>query len=74
MVQVKSKVTPATIRSVAESGAGMELYDRIYLVTHSPLATAPDGLDERFEVISADRLALLALDAGLADWLIEKSE
>jgi hypothetical protein len=37
MVQVKSKVTPTTIRSVAESGAGMEQYDRIYLVTHSPL-------------------------------------
>jgi len=74
LVQVKSKVTVGVVRNVAESSATMEHYDRIYLVTHSTIINPPEVADDRFEIIGAGRLAVLVLDAGLTDWLLEKSE
>jgi hypothetical protein len=74
MVQVKSKCSPQTIRDISVNNLGKDQYKQIFVVTHSFDGKRPDGIDERIKIIDVERLAPLVLNAGLADWLIEKSK
>jgi hypothetical protein len=73
IVQVKSKATLADLEATLGSFSSDD-YRKIFFVVHSPandLATATD-LPDYLEIVSPDRLGVLALDAGLARWLENK--
>jgi hypothetical protein len=73
-IQVKSAISQSELRKFAdEANAKDDRYHRIYLVTHSANLRVPEDVDKRFKIFGVERLAKLALDAGLTDWLIEKS-
>lgn len=76
-VQVKSRADAAT---AADSLARMiaEGHDHVFFVCHTPVGTfaEPDRAtveDPKVHVWTGDRLAAAALNAGLFDWLVERS-
>lgn len=68
-VQVKSKTTPAELADYIARFEELGIFDRMFFVYHSGAA---DADDERVRVIGPDKLAEMALDAGLAGWLLRK--
>ncbi len=73
-VQVKARSTPETIREISKSIAGKPEYHRAFAVTHSFEGKVPTtGLDSRLKIMQASELAKLVLNAGLTDWLLDKS-
>jgi hypothetical protein len=73
MVQVKSEASMDEARKVENSAALLTQYHRVFLVTHTFHGALNTKDLRRVEIIDAQRLAILALDAGLCDWLLEKS-
>lgn len=76
-VQVKSRADAAT---AADSLARMiaEGHDHVFFVCHTPVGTfaEPERAtveDPKVHVWTGDRLAAAALNAGLFDWLVERS-
>lgn len=71
-IQVKSKASQAVLdESIAffrRSGA----YDRLFFVCHSPQGTLNAEAGEAIHVWAGDRLAEVAVQAGLVDWLMER--
>ena len=73
VVQVKSQAKLADLLSTADNFSADD-YRRVYFVVHTPapdLKGAPD-IPDHVEIISPQRLAELALDAGLVKWLEDK--
>lgn len=68
-VQVKSKTTSAELVKYIGELDNLGPYDRMFYVYHSGEAHTTD---ERVIVINPERLAELAFDAGLTNWLIRK--
>jgi hypothetical protein len=73
MVQVKSMASSAVAREVIRSATALTQYRRVFLVTHSFDGAFDDNVLDRVEIVDTTRLAPLVLDAGLIDWLLEKS-
>jgi hypothetical protein len=74
VVQVKSRAGLSDLQTTIENFSS-EDYQRVYFVVHSPdddlvnAATIPEHVD----IVSPRRLADLALDSGLVDWIEEKT-
>ena len=73
MIQVKAVASMEVARNVENSAELLTQYSRVFLVTHSFLGALNTENLRRVEIIDAQRLAPLVLDAGLSDWLLEKS-
>ncbi|MGC4073064.1 MAG: restriction endonuclease [Nibricoccus sp.] len=73
-VQVKSKCDTATLRKISTSIRSKPEYHRAFAVTHSFTGKLPNGLDPRLKLVQVSELSPLVLDAGLTDWLLEKSK
>jgi hypothetical protein len=70
-VQVKSSTTSAELAEyVAKLGERADLYQKMFYVYHSGEATTSHP---RVTLVNADRLAELVVNAGLTEWLIEKT-
>lgn len=74
MVQVKSKVNATVIREIEVNTAPYEHYSRVYLVAHTGTENLPEITNKRLDLIGPKRLTELALDAGLTDWIIARSD
>jgi hypothetical protein len=73
VVQVKSRAALADLEVTIASFSAQD-FRRVYFVVHSPsddLAGASD-VPDHVEIVSPDRLAQQAMDAGLAGWLEDK--
>jgi len=73
VVQVKSQAKLADLLATADNFSADD-YRLVYFVVHSPAADlkeAPD-IPDHVEIIRPQRLAELALDAGLVKWLEDK--
>lgn len=73
VVQVKSRAGASELQATIGSFSA-EDYRRIFFVVHSPRKDLIDSNDipEHVEIVSPERLAELAMDAGLAGWIEEK--
>jgi hypothetical protein len=73
IVQVKASATMEVAEKIVTNTASLTQYQRVFLVTH----TFQGAIDRKrlghIKIIDAERLAPLVLDAGLSDWLIDKS-
>jgi hypothetical protein len=72
LVQVKSHTNATVVAEVAANANARVTAERFYLVTHRHDGPPASGTG-RLELFDPGRLAGLVLDAGLADWVIEKS-
>ena len=68
-VQVKSKTNSAELAEYVSKLDELNAYNRMFFVYHSGKAEIED---ERIIVISPEKLAEMAVDAGLINWLIRK--
>lgn len=73
MIQVKGEASMEVAKGVAKSAESLTQYDRVFLVTHSFRGTCKTEELGRLKILDATTLAPLVLDAGLTDWLLEKS-
>lgn len=73
IVQVKSQAGLADVVSTAEQFSHLE-YRRIFFVVHSPenSITIAKKFPKRVEIVTPERLAAMAADAGLARWIEDK--
>ena len=73
IVQVKSQAGLADVLSTAEQFPHPE-YRRIFFVVHSPenSITNAKKIPKHVEIVTPERLATMAADAGLAGWLEDK--
>jgi len=73
IVQVKSRAGVADLNTTISSFSP-EDYHRIFFVIHSPRKNLADYADipEHVDIVSPERLAELAMDAGLVGWIEEK--
>lgn len=73
VVQVKSQATRRDLEITVRDFSADD-YRRVFFVVHSPAPDLADGADlpDHVELVSPDRLAALALEAGLSHWLEEK--
>ncbi|MHC4661221.1 MAG: restriction endonuclease [Planctomycetota bacterium] len=73
IVQVKSRAGIAELNATISSFSP-EDYQRIFFVVHSPRKDLADYVDapEHLDIVSPERLAELAIDAGLIGWIEEK--
>lgn len=73
IVQVKSKAGLADLLSTARQLSHQE-YRRICFVVHSPdnSITTATKLPQHVEIVTPERLARLATNAGLTAWIEEK--
>lgn len=72
-VQVKSQSTLETFLRYKTDFESMTQYDEMYFIVHSPsmeLESYPS--ESRIVLLTSNRLAKLAISAGLAEWLIRK--
>jgi hypothetical protein len=69
-VQVKAKTSQAEFETYALQRKDCD-FDRMFYVYHTGTVTTDD---EAVTVIEATKLARMALDAGLTDWVIRKAE
>jgi hypothetical protein len=69
-VQVKSRTNSHQLAEYVARLDELGPYDRMFYVYHSG---SPETTDERVVVIRPERLAEMAFDAGLAEWLIRKT-
>ena len=68
-VQVKSKTNSLELADYVAKFDELDSYNRMFFVYHSGKAETDD---ERVTVIGPEKLAEMAVDAGLATWLIRK--
>lgn len=68
-VQVKSKTTSAELADYVAKLDELDCYQRMFFIYHSGEAQTDD---ERVIVIGPEKLAEMAVDAGLATWLVRK--
>lgn len=68
-VQVKSKTNSAELAKYVARLDQLGTYDKMFFVYHSGKAETDD---ERVFVIGPEKLAAMAVDAGLATWLLRK--
>jgi len=68
-VQVKSKTSSVELADYVRGLDELDSFDRMFFVYHSEKAETDD---ERVIVIRPEKLAEMAVDAGLATWLIRK--
>lgn len=73
-VQVKSKGDINVLNETITAFEGMEGFDELFFVIHSPDASIRNYIstDRRINVIDDDRIADLVINAGLVRWLINK--
>lgn len=72
-VQVKSQANLKTFLQYKESFEGMDQYDEMYFVVHSPAADlAAHFEDSAIELLTVSRLAQLVVSAGLTRWVLRK--
>lgn len=74
VVQVKSQATRADLEETVREFSADD-YRRVFFVVHSPSADLADATDipDHVELVSPDKLADLALEAGLSRWLEDKA-
>lgn len=73
-VQVKSQANLKTFLQYKESFEGMDQYDEMYFVVHTPAADlAAHHEDSAIELLTVARLAKLVVSAGLTRWVLRKS-
>jgi hypothetical protein len=66
---VKSRTTQAELEKYIAKLEELALFDKMFFVFHSGNAATDD---ENVRVIGPEKLAEMALDAGLATWLVRK--
>ena len=73
VVQVKSRAGLADLKATV-SKFSPEDYKRVFFVVHTPAKdlALPSEIPEHVQVVPPDRLAQLAIDAGLVEWLEDK--
>jgi len=72
-VQVKSQADLKTFLQYKESFEGMDQFDEMYFVVHSPTADlAKHSDDSAIKLVTVTRLAELVVSAGLARWVLRK--
>ncbi|RYE44144.1 MAG: hypothetical protein EOP21_07310 [Hyphomicrobiales bacterium] len=72
-VQVKSQAALKTFLEYKESFEGMDQYDEMYFVVHSPAADLAAHLESSsVSLLTVERLAKLVVSAGLTGWLLRK--
>jgi len=72
-VQVKSQASLKTYLEYKASFEGMNQYDEMYFVVHSPSADLVKHEEaSRINLVTVDRLAKLVISAGLTTWLLRK--
>ena len=72
-VQVKSQANLKTFLQYKGSFEGMNQYDEMYFVVHSPAADLTAHLeDPAIELLTVERLAKLVVSAGLTRWVLRK--
>lgn len=74
-VQIKSKAGLADFENYQRKFADMQSYSRIYFVVHTPspnLIQAADTSTGDIELLLPERIAELAVQFALADWIINK--
>lgn len=73
-VQVKSKGDINTLNETIAAFEGMEGFDELFFVIHSPHQSIRDftSCDRRINVMDDGRIAELVINAGLVNWLINK--
>ncbi len=73
VVQVKSRATLSDLLTTGGSFSA-EDYRRVFFVVHSPARDLVNAvnLPRHIEVVSPERLGVLAMDAGLAGWIESK--
>jgi hypothetical protein len=72
-VQIKSRATQKTLTDYLERFRSDGSYDRFFFVCHSPTFEAPKFDDKTLHVWSGPKLAEVAMESGLFDWLITRS-
>lgn len=68
-VQVKSRTTSAVLKEYIDRIDSRDAYDRMFFVYHTGEASTDDP---RVVVIGPEKLAEMAIEAGLTGWLIRK--
>ncbi len=72
-VQVKSQANLATFLQYKESFEGMNQYDEMYFVVHSPTPDLAAHREDSYVVLlTGERLAKLVVSAGLTSWVLRK--
>lgn len=73
-VQVKSQANLKTFLEYKASFEGMDQYDEMYFVVHSPAADlAKHREDSAIQLLTVERLVNLVVSAGLTRWVLRKS-
>lgn len=73
-VQIKSQADESTLQDYVERFSGNSLYDEMYFAVHSPSRNYKAWeLPERVTVMGPDEIVVLAVSAGLTDWIIQKN-
>jgi hypothetical protein len=72
-VQVKSRANRATLNDYVERFRRSGGYDRMFFVCHSPKGPLAEDEIRQVHVWEGDRLAEVAIGAGLFDWLMERT-
>ena len=72
-VQVKSKATQAVLNDYIDRYRSSGIYDRMFFVCHTPGKKLTLDEDKLIHVWTGNKLAEVAVKAGLFDWLIEKN-
>jgi hypothetical protein len=72
-VQVKSQANRATLADYVERFRRSGAYDRMFFVCHSPKGPLAEDEIQQVHVWEGDRLAEVAIGAGLFDWLMERT-
>jgi hypothetical protein len=72
-VQVKSKAGQAVLDDYVGRYWRASGYDRFFFVCHSPKTELATDSDPRLHVWAGERLADATVQAGLFDWLVERS-
>ncbi len=71
-VQVKSKATQADLQNSIAVLANSDGYHRLFFVHHTGEVAPPPTHASRVTLLGPERVAEMAMDAGLASWLMDK--
>lgn len=72
-VQVKSKADKSVLEDYINRFKSSGIYDRLFFVCHTLRGNSPERQSSNIKIWTDSQLAEAALNAGLYDWLIEKS-
>lgn len=75
LVQVKSRANRKNFEEFQKKVEGMQKdYTRFYFIVHSPFSDLKyNEQNETFELITVEKVAQLAIEHGLANWVIKKA-